>query len=84
MAFKYGVTNKIVERPVFDGLELALLIEHLQNTNFVHQYNNIYRMTKNIKDVNQAQTVAGDIMKKLRIAQARIEAAEFKAVRNDK
>lgn len=83
MAFKYGVTKKVVERPVFDGLELALLIEHLQNTNFVQQYNNIYRIGKRIKDVSQTPTVAGDIMKKLRIAQARIEATEFRG-NNDK
>ncbi len=83
MAFKYGTCKKIVERPVFDGLELALLIEHLQNTNFVHQYNNIYRIGKNVKDVKLTPTVAGDIMKKLRIAQARIEAAEIRGY-NDK
>lgn len=78
MAFIYGKFKKVVERPVFDELELALLIEHLQNTGFVQQYSNIYRMTGKFKDASKTPTIAGNIMKKLRVAKARIEAKENK------
>lgn len=68
---KYGKTKTPVARPVLNGLELAMLIEHLKNTDFEGQYKNIYLATTKIKE--KPQTVANGIIKKLKISLARLE-----------
>lgn len=78
MAFKYGPTKKLVERPVLDGIELALLIEHLTVSGFEDQYKNIYLIKGKIKPTKDMPTLPGEIMRKLKVCKARIDAAEGK------